>query len=271
MKNRLLRLGAATAISVTGLNMMASVKPVAASTFNTALKRVKISYLPGKGVRIWTSYNSGRFMGFQAKDGTVWNVVKTAVDKKGNLWYMVGDHEWIQARYTVDLDQNKTTVKTKKAKRKTLTTRIKKKIIHEKARRIVEKTISKKRTAVSQAVTNTSSIVKLARSEVGKNYVWGATGPNSFDCSGLVQYVYQHATGRSLPRTTYDQVKVGKTVSMNNLKAGDLLFWGSTNAPYHVAIYIGNNQYVNAATPDQGVVLQTISSYYYPSIAKRVM
>lgn len=279
MKHKLLKLGAATAISVTGLSAVSSLKPVAASTFKTAVKRVKIKYLPGKGVRIWTSYNSGRFMGYQAKDGTVWNVVKTAVDKHGKLWYMVGDNEWIQARYTVDVDSNdetpsepakKTTKsklsllkrKSKKAKKAKKAKKVKK------ATQIVNNAIKKNSAASSQAP---SSLISLAKAQVGKGYVWGAVGPKTFDCSGLVQYVYAHAAGKNLPRTTYDQVKVGSTVSMNALKPGDLLFWGSTTAPYHVAIYVGNNQYVNAATPDQGVVLQTLSSYYYPSIAKRVL
>ena len=106
---------------------------------------------------------------------------------------------------------------------------------------------------------------------MGKPYVWGATGPDKFDCSGLVQYVYQYAAGINLPRTTYDQVKVGQTVPLDKLQAGDLVFWGSETAPYHVAIYIGNNQYVNSATPDQGTILQNMSSYYYPTIAKRVL
>lgn len=277
MKHRLLKLGAATAISVTGLGTFSSLKPVAASTFKTAIKRVKISYLPGKGVKIWTSYNSGCFLGYQAKDGTEWNVVKTAVDKKGNLWYMVGDDEWIQARYTVDVDSSSSTTTTSK---KTTKKSRKKAASVKKAAAIVSKTAKKtskttKTTktakASSQVPTSAAStIVSLANQEVGKAYVWGGVGPDSFDCSGLVQYVYAKA-GVNLPRTTYDQVKVGTTVSMSNLQAGDLIFWGSTTAPYHVAIYIGNNQYVDAATPDQGVVLQTLSSYYYPSIAKRVL
>lgn len=271
MKHRLVNLGAAAAITVTGLGTVSTVKPVAASTFKTAIKRVKIKYLPGKGVRIWTSYNSGRFMGFRAKDGTEWNVVKTAVDKSGNLWYMVGDDEWIQARYTVDVaSKPKTTKKTTKSKISAIAKKAKSKIKKvKKAKKIVSTTL--KKTSSKQASTSASAVVNLAKAQVGKNYVWGAVGPNNFDCSGLVQYVYAHAAGRNLPRTTYDQVKVGKTVSMKSLKAGDLLFWGSTTAPYHVAIYIGNNQYVNAATPDQGVVLQTISTYYYPSVAKRVL
>ncbi|RVU70927.1 MULTISPECIES: C40 family peptidase [Lactobacillus] len=115
------------------------------------------------------------------------------------------------------------------------------------------------------------AIVKLAKKQVGKGYVYGATGPSAFDCSGLVQYVYKNAADTTLPRTTYAQVNVGKSVSMKKLKKGDLLFWGSASAPYHVGIYVGNNQYVHAATPGQGVIKQTLSGYFYPSAAKRVL
>lgn len=302
MNHKLFKIGAAAAITVTGLGAVTSLKkPVAASTFKTAIKRIKIKYLPGKGVRIWTNYNAGRFMGFRAKDGTEWNVVKTAVDKSGNLWYMVGDNEWIQARYTVDVDaasqdvqsnNKKSEKKTKSSKISTLAKKAKDKVSSVKitstqkkqekaqakvekkkanvkqAKKIVEQTINK--AAASQAPDKINGIVNLAKEQVGKPYVWGAVGPDSFDCSGLVQYVYAKY-GVNMPRTTYDQVKVGQTVSMDSLQPGDLLFWGSTTAPYHVAIYIGNNQYVNSATPEQGTILQTISSYYYPTVAKRVL
>lgn len=121
--------------------------------------------------------------------------------------------------------------------------------------------VSKKRDAV----------VKLAKKQVGKGYVYGANGPSAFDCSGLVQYVYKTAGGTVLPRTTFSQVTLGKRVSMKKLKKGDLLFWGSATSPYHVGIYVGGNQYVHAATPDQGVLKQSISTYFYPSAAKRVL
>lgn len=284
MNHKLLKIGAAAAITVTGAAAVSTTKPVAASTYKTAIKKIKIKYLPGKGVRIWTNYNSGRFMGFRAKDGTEWNVVKTATDKAGNLWYMVGDNEWIQARYTEDLDANNqeaakaATKQTQQSKSKlaAVATRAKKKVTKvakkasniKKAKKIVAQTINKASSQAPQGNANT--IVNLAKNQVGKNYVWGATGPDTFDCSGLVQYVYAKA-GVNLPRTTYDQVKVGQTVDMSQLQPGDLLFWGSQTAPYHVALYIGNNQYVNAATPDQGVVLQNLSSYYTPTIAKRVL
>ena len=291
-KHKLFKLGAAAALTVTGVSAITSLKTVRAANF-TAIKRVKINYLPGKGLNIWTNYNKGKFMGYRAKDGTIWNVAETAVDKKGNLWYKVGTREWIEARYTVDVNEEepvKTAAKTtkkksavvnlankvKQATQKKKTTKADKvKKANQIVNETVKKTTAKKKTDNKipsvQASSRAAAVVALAKEQVGKPYVWGATGPDKFDCSGLVQYVYQHAAGINLPRTTYDQVKVGQTVPLDQLQAGDLVFWGSETAPYHVAIYIGNNQYVNSATPDQGTILQNMSSYYTPTIAKRIL
>ncbi|WP_304228064.1 C40 family peptidase [Lactobacillus kitasatonis] len=291
-KHKLFKLGAAAALSVTGVSAITSLKPVRAANF-TAIKRVKISYLPGKSLNIWTNYENGKFMGYRAKDGSVWNVAETAVDSKGSLWYKVGTREWIEARYTVDVNEEepvKTAAKTTKKKsavvnlankvkqatqKKKTTKEDKVKKANQIVNETVKKTTAKKKTdnkiSSVQASSKAASVVALAKEQVGKPYVWGATGPDKFDCSGLVQYVYQHAAGINLPRTTYDQVKVGQTVPLDQLQAGDLVFWGSETAPYHVAIYIGNNQYVNSATPDQGTILQNMSSYYTPTIAKRIL
>ena len=291
-KHKLFKLGAAAALSVTGVFAITSLKTVRAANF-TAIKRVKISYLPGKSLNIWTNYENGKFMGYRAKDGSVWNVAETAVDSKGSLWYKVGTREWIEARYTVDVNEEepvKTAAKTTKKKsavinlankvkqatqKKKTTKEDKVKKANQIVNETVKKTTAKKKTdnkiSSVQASSKAASVVALAKEQVGKPYVWGATGPDKFDCSGLVQYVYQHAAGINLPRTTYDQVKVGQTVPLDQLQAGDLVFWGSETAPYHVAIYIGNNQYVNSATPDQGTILQNMSSYYTPTIAKRVL
>ena len=126
--------------------------------------------------------------------------------------------------------------------------------------------------AAEQSTTEKrESVAGLAKKQVGKRYVYGATGPSAFDCSGLAQYVYKKAAKKTLPRTTYGQVTKGKKVSLSHLKKGDLLFWGSASAPYHVGIYVGDGQYVHAATPSQGVRKQSISAYFYPSAAKRVL
>lgn len=297
-KHKLFKLGAAAVLSVTGVSTITSLKTVRAANF-TAIKRVKISYLPGKSLNIWTNYENGKFMGYRAKDGSVWNVAATAVDSKGNLWYKVGTREWIEARYTVDVNEATESTKTATKKKtsvaalankvKKTTTNVNKKISAalkdnntnktkeekvKKANQIVNETVKKNeenKNSSMQASSKAASIVALAKEQVGKPYVWAAAGPDKFDCSGLVQYVYQHAAGINLPRTTYDQVKVGQTVPLNQLQAGDLVFWGSETAPYHVAIYIGNNQYVNAATPEQGTILQNVSSYNEPTIAKRIL
>ena len=125
--------------------------------------------------------------------------------------------------------------------------------------------------AASKVTKKRNAVVSFAEKQVGKRYVFGATGPFAFDCSGLVQYVYKKAGNKTLPRTTYSQVNAGKRVSLKHLKKGDLLFWGSASAPYHVGIYVGGGEYVHAATPSQGVRKQTLSRYFYPSAAKRVL
>jgi cell wall-associated NlpC family hydrolase len=85
--------------------------------------------------------------------------------------------------------------------------------------------------------------LRAALTKMNMPYVWGATGPNSFDCSGLVQWAYQQV-GVSLPRTTYDQVNVGSPVSKANLQPGDLVFSYADN--HHVGIYAGDGKVLNA-------------------------
>lgn len=120
----------------------------------------------------------------------------------------------------------------------------------------------------SNVTKKRNAIVKLAKKEIGKPYVWGATGPSAFDCSGLTTYVYKNAANQILPRTTYGQITLGKTipVSTKTLKKGDLLFWGN----YHVGIYIGGGKFVHAPAPGQNVKTQTLASFF-PSSAKRVI
>ncbi|SFE68658.1 cell wall-binding repeat-containing protein [Peptostreptococcus sp. D1] len=90
-----------------------------------------------------------------------------------------------------------------------------------------------------------NKIVQLAKAQLGKPYVWGAVGPNSFDCSGFTQYVYRNAAKYNLSRTTKTQIVEGKVVSESNAKPGDLVFFG--NPVHHVGIYIGNGKMIHAA------------------------
>lgn len=115
-----------------------------------------------------------------------------------------------------------------------------------------------------------AAVVNLAKQQLGKPYAWGATGPNSFDCSGLTQYVFAHAVGVNLPRVTWQQEAVGKDVSLNALLPGDLLFWGARGSTYHVAIYIGDGNMIQAPTTGD-VVKITALRYYMPNFARRVL
>lgn len=102
-----------------------------------------------------------------------------------------------------------------------------------------------------------NAVVDYAYSLLGKPYVYGATGPNSFDCSGFTQYVYKNAAGISLSRTTYTQINDGRSVSQSELQPGDLVF------PHtgHVGIYVGNGQMIHA--PSTGDVVKVSSVYKF--------
>nr|WP_186433387.1 C40 family peptidase [Lactobacillus gasseri] len=119
-----------------------------------------------------------------------------------------------------------------------------------------------KQQASTQSSSTAQTVVNAAKSQIGKPYVWGATGPNAYDCSGLVQYAYSQA-GKNIGRTTYQQAGAGQHVSVSQAQAGDILMWGD----YHDAIYVGNNQYVHAPQPGQNVTQATISSYFMPDYA----
>ncbi|MGY1747364.1 NlpC/P60 family protein [Blastococcus sp. SYSU D00695] len=99
--------------------------------------------------------------------------------------------------------------------------------------------------------------VDTALAQVGDPYVWGASGPNSFDCSGLMQYAYA-AAGVSLPHSSRMQSQMGTAVSRAELQPGDLLFFYSPVS--HVAMYIGNGQMVHASTSGQPVKVVGIDS-----------
>jgi cell wall-associated NlpC family hydrolase len=89
--------------------------------------------------------------------------------------------------------------------------------------------------------------VRRALAQLGKPYVWGATGPSSFDCSGLVQYAYK-GVGVDLPHHTYEQMRVGQQVPPGEAQAGDLVFsnFSGPGQPEHVQLAIGDGQVVEA-------------------------
>ncbi|SDW49873.1 peptidoglycan endopeptidase LytE [Alicyclobacillus hesperidum] len=91
------------------------------------------------------------------------------------------------------------------------------------------------------------TIADYAKTLLGAPYAWGGTSPAGFDCSGLVQYVFAHF-GISLPRTSYGQFDAGTPVTQSNLQPGDVVFFDTYGSgASHDGVYIGNNQFVNAA------------------------
>ncbi|MEU3032652.1 NlpC/P60 family protein [Streptomyces incarnatus] len=104
--------------------------------------------------------------------------------------------------------------------------------------------------AVAAPDSRAAAAVAYAFAKLGSPYVWGATGPHSFDCSGLIQAAYRSA-GVSLPRTTYAQIDAGRRVSRSELRPGDLVFFYSGIS--HVGLYIGNGRMIHAPNPSAPV------------------
>ena len=114
--------------------------------------------------------------------------------------------------------------------------------------------------------TKANEVIAYAKTLLGKPYVWGAQGPNSFDCSGFTYYVFKNKAGITLPRNSAVQSKYGTYVSKSNLKAGDLVFFDTNGANdgnvSHVGMYIGNNEFIHAANSKKGVIKSTLTGYY---------
>lgn len=110
----------------------------------------------------------------------------------------------------------------------------------------------------------TEKAIKLLEGQVGKPYVWGGNGPDSFDCSGLTRYIYKNALGKDIPRVSYDQSNFGEFVEKRDLQPGDLVFFDTMKKGRvsHVGIYIGNGEFIHAANEKDGVIKSKLSGYY---------
>lgn len=115
-------------------------------------------------------------------------------------------------------------------------------------------------------------VVSCAKKYLGCRYVYGTAGPNTFDCSGLVYYVYKTYYGIILPRSAQglaDGSPALSTVKLSEARPGDILCFGnSVNSVGHVGIYIGNNQYIHA--PETGDVVKISTLSRAVAIVKRV-
>lgn len=255
-----------SAAALTFLGISATgVKPVKQPA-QAASKWIKV--ISKQYVTVWTNYQKGRHVATHLKKGSSHFVYQRATDSMGNLWYRIGKKEWVMAKYFNQVKSAKKAVKAKKVKKT-------------KAKSKKTKTVKKARSVASLAASwsapmgskaRAKAVVSLAKQQVGKAYVKGSKGPNAFDNASLVAYVYKQAAGVNTGSSTKSQVKKGIAVDPSSgFAEGDLLFWGSKNKPYNVAIYVGDGKYVTAAGNQQGVVQASLSTYFWPSLARRVL
>ncbi|NLO40453.1 MAG: hypothetical protein GX115_13415 [Ruminiclostridium sp.] len=141
----------------------------------------------------------------------------------------------------------------------------------------VEATYEDSQVIISRGDERNSLILQLMELipvEMGKPYQWGGTGPNSYDCSGLVYALYEKI-GISLPRVSVDQATAGTYVARENLQYGDLVFFARDGQNInHVGIYVGNGEFVHAPQTGDVVKKTTLETGYYDSCyftARRVI
>lgn len=108
-------------------------------------------------------------------------------------------------------------------------------------------------------------IISFAQTKLGSPYVWGATGPNTFDCSGFVGYVFQKAANVNLPRVSSSQATFKPKIASMDMEKGDLVFFETTGKGRisHVGIYMGNRQFIHASSGRKRVTISSLDSTFY--------
>lgn len=137
---------------------------------------------------------------------------------------------------------------------------------------VVKKSTSTKSTSYSRGgsglnqapSSGNSNIVSYAYKFLGRPYIWGASGPNAFDCSGFTAYVYK-AFGVGLDHYSGSQFNSGSSVNKSNLAPGDLVFFNTYGSVSHVGIYVGGGNFIHAANERSGVTVSSLSEGYYLS------
>jgi cell wall-associated NlpC family hydrolase len=108
------------------------------------------------------------------------------------------------------------------------------------------------------------SIIALAESKIGAKYVPGKAGPNTFDCSGFVYYIFKEQ-GRVIPRTSISQSKIGKKLDKSEIQRGDILFFNTANSKHvnHSGIYLGENKFIHASSGKAySVTISSLNEWY---------
>ncbi|MFC6169902.1 C40 family peptidase [Loigolactobacillus jiayinensis] len=259
-KQKLVKGVTAGIIGIAGATLLsvATTSDVEAATTGT------VTYEPG-ATTVWDNSNTPSPIRYLVKDQTV--NIEGQKQQAGETWYNIGNNEWVPGKYlNVTEDGNTAQAQASQAQ------------AQQAAAATTTTTAAAATTAPAATTTTTTSsssavqtAINAAKSQIGVPYVWGgATAGVGLDCSGLTQYALAQA-GVQVGHNTVAQESAGQKVSVSQLQAGDLVFWGSAGATYHVALYIGNNQYVAAPQPGQSVEIESISSYYMPSFGVRAL
>ena len=200
------------------------------------------------------------------KDSNGKTLKKNKLSHKENLYLSQKDTEWnLQAIYNELYADIIKARKLQEAKDRLV--RIQKEI-----KKAKEKGLKYKLNPIDKA-----KLLEDAKYYRGGKYIWGGTTPQGFDCSGYVQYLYKKHNV-ILPRTAYSQSKIGQNVQLKNLKKGDLVFFltdKSRGIPItHVGIYIGDGNFIHAASKKLGIMVSPITYGSYRKnfvVAKRVI
>lgn len=134
----------------------------------------------------------------------------------------------------------------------------------------IRKTVPQYTPSRGASTASGNAVIAYASNFLGTPYLWGGTSPSTgFDCSGFTQYVYRHF-GINVGRTTFNQIKDGVQVSRQNLRAGDLVFFGTGNNPHHMGIYVGDNNYIHSPRTGDVIKVSPMTRKDYIT-ARRVM
>ncbi|GKQ42440.1 hypothetical protein RD055328_03630 [Companilactobacillus sp. RD055328] len=228
------------------------------TTATPSTQNITVSYAAG-AVTLWSDANSGVATGKYVFNGDKL-AVKSTKTVYGSTWYQV-DGGWVSSEFVSTNGQAAaqpaaTTTPAAQPAATTTTTQ---------ATQTTQKSTPAASTPAAPSTSvNASGAISRAMAQIGKPYQWGASGPNAFDCSGLIRYAL------GIGGNAATQSSMGTMVSISALQPGDLVFWGGRGSAYHVALYIGNGQYVHATKPGDTVKVATISSYFMPSFGVRL-
>ncbi|WXR61998.1 NlpC/P60 family protein [Peptostreptococcaceae bacterium AGR-M142] len=118
---------------------------------------------------------------------------------------------------------------------------------------------------------DSSKIISVAKSKIGVPYVYGANGPNSYDCSSYTKYVFKKALNVNIPRTSLEQSKTGTKISKENLQPGDLVFFDTSKKGRvnHVGIYLGQGKFIHESSGSaKSVTISDLSTGFYKRVYK---